>query len=189
MKFYHMARKGYLSQGQVIQSRHIDNIQCMDEYTSSMLQDYFNNTFTNGVCVHGEHYFAVGGGYTYIYPITELLLEKGRQAIDKNLPSRVNAIFSLDNIDRFNQLCSLMKVNLEDYDIWEVESENSFRGDMFLIDTIQGLVISNQSILIASMLIDYYWKGEPLQKFLKSDEPFWEYLLQPPVKVIKKVNL
>lgn len=187
--FYHIARKGLLKEGQVIDSKVINDIRCIDDYTSDLLQSYFNNTFNKGVCLHGEHYFSTGGGYTYVLPLTELLFEKGRQSVNKELPSRANAIFAVDNIDKFEELCSLMKTNIKEYDIWEVESEINFKGDMFLIDTVQQILLSNQSILIASMLIDYYWEGESLQKFMKNEEPFWEYLLVPPVKVINKLYL
>ncbi|MEN8076418.1 hypothetical protein ABFP60_05600 [Clostridioides difficile] len=188
MKLYHMAKKGLLKENQILESKSINDIRCMDNYTTSLLQEYFNKSFSRGVCVHGEHYFAKGGGFTYIHPITELLLEKGRQAIDKNLPSRANAIFAIDNLDNFNQLCSLMNINKNDYDIWEVEAENIFKADMFLIDTIQNLVIKNKSILTASMLIDYYWQGKALKEFVKNDESFWEYILEPPVKIIQKIE-
>lgn len=187
MKLYHMAKRGLLKEGQMIESKIINDISCMDNYTTYLLQEYFNKSFTKGVCIHGEHYFSKGGSFTYIHPITELLLEKGRQAIDKNLPSRANSIFAIDNLDNFNQLCSLMNVNKNDYDIWEVEAESIFKADMFLIDTIQTLVMENQSMLIASMLIDYYWQGKALKEFIKEDKTFWEYLLEPPVKIKRKV--
>ena len=188
MKLYHMARKGLLYEGQLIESKFINDIRCMDEHTSSILQEYFTNHFNNGVCSHGEYYFSTGGTFTYVHPITELLLEKGRQAIDKSLPSRANAIFAIDSLDDFRELCSLMNVNSNNYDIWEVEAENIFKADMFLIDTIQNLVIKNQSILLTSMLIDYYWQGKALKTFIKKDETFWEYLLEPPVKILQKIE-
>lgn len=188
MKLYHMAKKGLLKEGQILESKSINDIRCMDECTTSLLQEYFNKSFSKGVCVHGEYYFATGGAFTYIHPVTELLLEKGRQAIDKNLPSRANVIFAIDNLDNFNQLCSLMNVNKNDYDIWEVEAEVVFKADMLLIDTIQTLVMENQSMLIASMLIDYYWQGKSLKEFIKNDESFWEYILEPPVKILQKIE-
>ena len=58
---------------------------------------------------------------------------------------------------------------------------------MFLIDTIQKFVIGNKSMLIASMLINYYWQGKALKEFIKEDKTFWEYLLEPPVKIKRKV--
>ena len=189
MKLYHMAKKGLLKENQILESKSINDIKCMDYYTTSLLQEYFNKSFSKGVCVHGEHYFAIGGSFTYIHPVTELILEKGRQAIDKNLPSRANAIFAIDNLDKFNQLCSLMNINISDYDIWEVEAENIFKADMFLVDTIQKLVIENQSMLVASMLTDYYWQGKALKEFIKEDKTFWEYLLEPPVKIKRKVSV
>ena len=58
---------------------------------------------------------------------------------------------------------------------------------MFLIDTIQKFVIGNKYMLIASMLINYYWQGKALKEFIKEDKTFWEYLLEPPVKIKRKV--
>ena len=58
---------------------------------------------------------------------------------------------------------------------------------MFLIDTIQKFVIGNKSMLIASMLINYYWQGKALKEFIKEGKTFWEYLLEPPVKIKRKV--
>ena len=60
---------------------------------------------------------------------------------------------------------------------------------MFLIDTIQKFVIGNKSMLIASMLINYYWQGKALKEFIKEDKTFWEYLLEPPVKIKRKVSV
>lgn len=105
MKLYHMARKGLLKEGEILDSKIINDIKCMDDYTTSLLQDYFYKSFSKGECIHGEHYFATGGSFTYINPVIELLLEKGRQAIGKNLSSRVNAIFAIDNLDNFKELC------------------------------------------------------------------------------------
>lgn len=82
-----------------------------------------------------------------------------------------------------------MNINISDYDIWEVEAENIFKADMFLVDTIQKLVIENQSMLVASMLTDYYWQGKALKEFIKEDKTFWEYLLEPPVKIKRKVSV
>lgn len=42
-------------------------------------------------------------------------------------------------------------------------------------------------MLIASMLINYYWQGKALKEFIKEDKTFWEYLLEPPVKIKRKV--
>ena len=78
MKLYHMAKMGILKEGQLIESKIITDINCMDSHTTSLLQEYFSKSFNKGVRTHGEHYFATGGGLTYIYQVTELLLEKGR---------------------------------------------------------------------------------------------------------------
>ena len=117
----------------------------------------------------------------------ELLLEKGRQSIDRSLPSRANCIFALDSLEKFEELARLMRINIDEYDIYEVEAKRIFKADMYLVDTIYYLM--SQSITITSMLIDYYWKGYPLNKFKEDEGCFWEYLLEPPVKVIKKVSM
>lgn len=80
-----------------------------------------------------------------------------------------------------------MNVNKNYYDIWEIEGESIFKADMFLIDTIQKLVMDNQSMLIASMLINCYWQGKSLKKFIRNNESFWEYILEPPIKIKRKV--
>ena len=58
---------------------------------------------------------------------------------------------------------------------------------MFILDVAQRMFVSGGSMLIIALLIDYYWQGKRLKDFNPDEITFWEYLLEPPVRVIKKV--
>lgn len=53
-----MAKRGLLNEGQIIESKIINDISCMDDYITYLLQEYFNKSFTKAVCIKVEHYFA-----------------------------------------------------------------------------------------------------------------------------------
>ena len=178
-----------LSAGQVITSKKFNDINVSgSQYMTEILQKYYNEKFKDGVCNHGEAYFA-GTGYTYLNPCFELLLEKNRIAINSNLPSRANCIFAIDDIRNIPQLIKLLKLNPHEVEIWEVECEKSFKADMYILDVAQKMFLLGESMLITSLLIDYYWQGKKLKDFNPNEITFWEYLLEPPVKVISKVMI
>lgn len=189
MKLYHMAQKGTLKKGDVINPIIINNIDCMNSVMTKQLQDYYNEQFPDGVCKHREMYFAYWNKNTYLHPLTELLFEKTRRSVDSNLPSRANVIFAIDNPEKFSYLCPLMNLPLSESEFWEVESSCYLKADMFLMDRIEYEVFNNGSILVISKLIDDYWKGKSICDFIENDEPFWEYLLQPPILIKEKFAL
>lgn len=182
-----MAHKGTLKKGDILNSKIVNDISCENNpVMTRQLQEYYTEQFPKGVCNHGEMYFAYGGRFTYLHPFTELVIEKARKGIDTSLPSRANAIFALDNPNKFQELCSLMKVPFEDVEVWEVEGESYFKADMFLLDTIQRFIFSGSSILAISKLADDYWRGNSISSFIENDKPFWEYLVEPPIFVKEK---
>lgn len=61
MKLYHMARKGTLKKGDILNPIMVNDIICENSVMTRQLQDYYNEQFPNGVCNHGEMYFAHGG--------------------------------------------------------------------------------------------------------------------------------
>ena len=86
MKLYHLCRKGMLSAGQIITSKKFNDINVTDsQYMTEILQKYYNEKFKDGVCNHGDAYFA-GMGHTFLNPCFELLLETNRLAVDSKLP-------------------------------------------------------------------------------------------------------
>ena len=88
-------------------------------------------------------------------------------------PSRFQSVFAFENIaqavnfkNRYGRPNSL---------IWEVESDVAFKADMGLL-TLQG------SLLWASYNAHRYWRG-----FSSGNNPVWEYLLSPSVRVIREI--
>lgn len=186
-KFYHLDRDNSLVDGQILELRKINDIICNDEHTSELLQRHFNYLYPKGVCSHGDNYFAKSRYIPYLAPFVELLFENSRRIYDNTKPSRAEVVFGLDNIDDFRKLTSMMNININKCSIWEVECEKFFKADMFILDTVQNLIFTNQSILASSKLMELYWQGKGLNEFIETEASFWEYLLVPPVKVVKRV--
>jgi len=105
--------------------------------------------------------------------LTEYLFEYVRKSYYLQRPSRFQSFFAFDNIEHAkdfrNKFCNSQG------NICEIESKVSFKADMNL------LTLGN-SLLEADYYAHLYWKGET------TGNPFWEYLLVPPVKVIRKVE-
>ncbi|WP_017416032.1 DUF2441 domain-containing protein [Clostridium tunisiense] len=177
MKFYHLDRGNSLKEGQVVELKQIDDIECTNvPKLSSELQNHFNELFSDGVTRHGEMYFAFGG-HNNSNPIIELILEYIRKANFNNKPSRNKCLFAVENINDIFRLATLL--NAKNFTVWEVECESYFKANMNLLG------INTPSILINSYIFNDYWKGN--QGI--DDNPLWEYLLVPPVKIIRKIEL
>lgn len=69
------------------------------------------------------------------------------------------------------------QIGSQDSLIWEVTSENAFKGDMTLLTAAN-------SVLIMSYRAHQYWKGLPM-----GDHPVWEVLLRLPVTVLQRVSI
>ena len=139
------------------------------------LQKHVNALFPQGVTSHGERYLLRGKTSAKGVSATiELLFEYVRRSLFPSHPSRFQSFFAYSTLkdaeafkNQYGKPNSL---------IWEVEADNEFKADMRLL-TLKG------SLLVLSYNAHRYWSGLP-----SGDEPCWEFLLVPPVIVIRQIN-
>lgn len=168
-KFYHIDRLGKLKEDQNISLIKYNDINPRE------LQLHTDEMFPDGVSQHGEHYFLKNGSQAKLAsPNIEILFEYVRRAHYQNKPSRFQSVFAFESIEQ--ALTFKQKFGTPDSLIWEVESKESFKADMNL------LTIGNNSILVYSYFAHLYWQGQT------RENPFWEHLLVPPVRIIKKID-
>ena len=188
-KFYHLDKTNKLYQGQIIDLKKINDIKGGDAKVTELLQEHINNMFPYGISRHGDNYFASSNYIPYLHPTAELLLEYIRKAQYKDKPSRFESFFAVKDANQLIKLGELLKINLSNCSIWEVECIEYFKADMFLLDSMQSYLISGKSNLIASKLGSMYWEGKCISEIVKNDIPFWEFLLISPIKVVRKVDI
>lgn len=165
---YTVDRNGTLEEDQII------NLVKYSDVKPSELQVHIDSLFPDGVTSHGEHYMLKGktpaeGTNEFI----ELLFEYVRRSYFPSCPSRFQSVFAFENTDQ--AFIFINKYGKSDSLIWEVESDITFKADMRLL-TLQG------SLLSLSYNAHRYWNG-----ISSENNPVWEYLLVPPVRVIRRI--
>lgn len=168
-KFYTVDRRLLLEKDQII------TLKKYNDVAPDVLKFHINTLFPKGLSFHGENYL-LQNRTPEKNEVLELVFEYIRQAHFPEKPSRLQSMFA----------CGLLEEALEfrnkyaDHDhnaaIWEVECDFCFRGDMKLVHM-------PTSIIVLSYYAHLYWNGDP-----GSETPFWEYLLTPPIKVIRKIE-
>lgn len=170
--FYHVDRKNHLHEGQVLNLIH-PTIQPPPEIPD--LVEFGKKMFPDGVSQHGDQYFYRASRTDHKEPGIEALLEYYRRAYFPNKPSRFQSCFGVESLDAAyhfqNKFGQGMGV------IWEVETDDYFKADMNLL--------SPYTVLVCSYFANVYWSGQPAPHI---SPPFWEVLLVPPVKVLRKVE-
>lgn len=188
--FYHLDRTNSLKKGDIINLHKVNNISCDEYKITPMLQEHLEELFPYGLSHHGDNYFASSNCIPYLHPVLELLMEYIRRCSYSYMPSRGESFFAVETVNDAVRLCNVLKENPNNASIWEVECDIAFKFDMFLLDIAQSFIgLKNSSNLFTSLLINMYWEGRSIKEILPDDNPFWEYLLLPPVKIIKKVNI
>lgn len=178
-KFYHLDRGNKLYEGQIVQLDKYNDIICDNNSRfTQILQNHYNDLFPNGVTEHGNGYFASNNQYILINPQIELLFEYVRKANFKGKPSRAESFFAVESINDIQRFTDRYSINIFNCTIWEVEAESYYRYNMNLLNI-------SSSNLVTSYIANEYWSGGTAG----DSNPFWEYLLVPPVKIIKKVNI
>ena len=150
-------------------------------YESEEVVDLLKDLYPNGLSSHGLQYLSDrfywtrdGDGTNYITytPVLEEMFELVRLWKFNNLPSRFTSTFgciSLDDAKHFRDEYCRGAGN-----IYLVSVNDFFKGDMkwFYSPSIVGNIILAQK----------YWSGKA------TDNPFWEYLLSPPVTILSKIE-
>jgi len=162
--FYTVDGRGSLSSGLVM------NLIKYDDIEPSELQEHADNLFPEGVSSFGERYFLRDNKlHENLNNQLELVFEYVRRSFYSDAPSRFQSLFGFDSIESaraFNR-----EYRKDKSSIWKIKAGKSFRADMKLLHS--------GSILVVSYLAHIYWSGKTIE-----DNPFWEFLLSPPIKVI-----
>jgi hypothetical protein len=149
------------------------------------LQTHVDSLFPRGVTEHGNGYFLSGNQpATAVSANIELLFEYVRRSHYPGAPSRFDSVFACETLADAQLFRSAPGWGSTAAPIWELEAiATPFRADMTCL-TLQG------SILIASYVAHRYWNQQD-NDFVSlggaSTSPFWELLLSPPVKVVRRV--
>lgn len=144
------------------------------DVTPLELQAHLDELFPSGVTLHGEKYLVDASSSSRITsPAIELVWESIRRAHYPHAPSRFQSLFASSSLDQAQLFRAQFGQNAP---IYEVAAEANFRADMNALH-------SGSSALFTSYLAQRYWRQEP-----GSAEPFWEYLLTPPVTVGRQVG-
>jgi hypothetical protein len=164
--FFTLDRLGSLTNGSVI------DLEMFDDIEPSELQTHADQLFPNGFTKFGERYFvSPWTDGNVLEPIIELVWEYARRHIAPTAPSRFTSLFAVKTEAEAHGLRSRLGGKGE---IVEVEANTFFRADMDL------LVHRADSIIVMSYHAELYWRGATLP----GKAPTWEYLLEPPVRVL-----
>lgn len=129
-----------------------------------------------GVSFHGELYLVRNERSTSVTDAnTEIIFELVRRAKYPNRPSRYQSLYALDDLETARQFMDITGANGSP--VYKVESEDSFRADMHLLD-------SRMSAIVKTYFANLYWQGLPHPALL----PFWERLVPCPVTIGEQIE-
>jgi hypothetical protein len=176
---YAVDRLGRLAEGLVLERvRHAD-------LDPPLLQAHVDALFPAGVTEHGNGYFLNSRrSATDVSANLELVFEYVRRASFDHAPSRFEAAFGFETAAEAQAFRASPIYGHPTAAVWELETPHEpFRADMTCL-TLRG------SMLRASYVAERYWTqqdngfqllGEP------PTPPVWEWLLRPPVTVVRRV--
>lgn len=169
LRCFTVDRSGTLEEGQII------NLVKYRDVEPHEVQIHVDSLFPDGVTSHGERYILSNNAPAAgVNEIIELLFEYVRRSYFPSRPSRFQSVFAFKNI---KQVESFRKeYGTSDSLIFEVESDVAFKADMRLL-TLHG------TLLVLSYWAHRYWNGIP-----GGNNPVWEYLMVPPVRVVRRVD-
>jgi hypothetical protein len=175
------------------------NLNVYDDIEPEGLQKLVNKFFPKGLTFHGERYIAQGKRKILsvvdliendelikkkviedFEPLIELIFESVRSQNYRMRPSRFQSIYAMKDLQRIKYFRDTYRRS--EGNIWEVECRKSrFSGDMNLVTNPL-----TSSALVAFYFAHEYWKGHPHPS--SKYTPIWEYLLTPPVKILRKID-
>lgn len=136
------------------------------------LQQHVELLFPDGLSRHGERYFLRNDSSPRLStPSIEILFEYVRRAYYPDRPSRFQSMFAFEDLNQAIEFKA--RYGNGQGTIWQIESKKYLKADM-------GLLLFGNTILVSSYLAHKYWKGEAGQN------PIWEVLLMPPIRVIRR---
>ena len=180
MELYHVSGREYKI-GDIINkieiskflNREIEGVFTKDEYNEIISQQY-KNGFSN----HGFKFNIPEYEFQQRYFIDnniplEIIYEQIRKQNYADKPSRFESIFTCDSIE--NAKLFLKSYPEKKIKIYKIQAERFFKADMKLLS------VGFRPIDIF-ILAHKYWQGK------SSDDPFWEYIVELPVKIIEECN-
>jgi len=167
--FFHVDVRGEIKAG--------DMLTTMPVKSSSYPEDAveLNRMFPQGLSYFGATimlHMGHEGSDTVIEQILETIRREFRQKCGVDYPSRMTSLFACRDLQSTRQFRD--RFQRKDGRIWEVECDDYFKGDM---DFVCHELTEDHNLAV------YYWQSRQ-----KSVKPFWEYLLRPPVKVIREIS-
>jgi hypothetical protein len=147
--------------------------------THEQLTAHTEKLFPNGLSHHGHKYLK--GRHTYgTHPnydindnvLTEMTFEYTRRLDFPHLPSRFQSMFASDTIETAKWFRK--NYGAPQHLIYEIEATNFLKVDM-------NLLYSGVQNVAGSFFAHQYWTGK------SSQNPYWEYIVELPVKVISIV--
>ncbi|MEK3699367.1 hypothetical protein NYE33_20555 [Paenibacillus sp. FSL R10-2199] len=169
---YHIDRLGSLKAGETIRLRDVS-------LNPSILKDILDQRYPSGLSMHGDKYYATQANEGELQDIlTENIYEYERRLHYPNLPSRFQSFFASETIE--TAMFWVSRIGLHNYNLWEVE----FSEDKYVkLDAAWlGIDKNNLSFPVAAYFSEKYWSG------VASENPQWELLIQPPVRIIRIVK-
>jgi len=167
--YFTIDRNKTLEKGQII------NLVKYSDVKPSELQTHVDSLFPDGVTNHGERYMLKGQALAKgKNEVIELLFEYVRRSHFPSRPSRFQSIFAFENVEQAVNFRN--EYGTSDSLIWEVQSDVVFKADIRLLTL-------RDSLLVLSYNAHQYWSGISYE-----DNPVWEYLMVPPVKVISRID-
>lgn len=175
MKLYHIDRIGTLKEGQILKLIKFDGFNDIIVEGNNLSIEFNNiikDLFDNEISNHGFNYINDVFPKSYL-PKLELLYELIRKIKYDNCPSRYKSFYAVE-IKDLKRLMHRLNVNLDNCDIYEVESNSYFKADMNLL--------KGDGKLFDIIYAEKYWNQEV------SEEPLFEFLLEYPIKIVKKIR-
>jgi len=181
--FYTVSRRGNINEDDLLTG--IKNIEkpiwtVENIYNKNDVKSYISSNYSE-LSMHGLKYLIErinfpkldNSNYAPYDWVIEFVFEMVREKHYKELPSRFMSIFGCDDIES----ARLFRKNhgIKNNAIYKVEAHNFLKADMNLLKLGPSMVGSVQ-------FAKNYWEGK------SSGSPFWEYLLQFPVKVIELIK-
>lgn len=175
MKLYHVDRCKSLKEGQVLELSKFKGFNDVILNGSNMSLEFnkvINDLFDNELSSHGFRYVDAFNTDSYL-PKLELLYELIRKIKYNDCPSRYKSFYAVEMKD-IKKLMDKLNVTIETCNLYEVESDTYFKADMSLL--------KGDGRLSDIIYADKYWNQE------ESENPLTEYLLEYPVKILKKID-
>lgn len=176
MIYYSADRRGLYQPDQQL------SLTQFNDMSPSILQDFLNANYPEGVSTHGETYLLKNSAIsTNPSVLLEMLLENVRLAKFPEKPSRLQSMFACRSIEEVRTFQSGVGANAGGH-IYEVVSDaNVHIGDM-------NLYTLNCTSIVLMTRLDMYWRGETFAADLAlNHEPFWEVIVPLPATIGRRV--